>query len=72
MATCILRHSAIETVDRLFIQCLVTTDIWNNFTRVIGTSRIPLSVVDLGNGWLKGLGHANKLSWSMLAKAIIW
>lgn len=71
IATCILCHSVIETIDHLFIHCAGETNIWNHFARVLGINRTPYSMANLWDGWLKGLRHANRLPYSLLAKAII-
>jgi hypothetical protein len=70
---CMCKQSG-ESVDHLFLHCLVATDLWSLVFGMFGVQWVmPHTVLDLFHGWLGKLGrHGPTLVWKMIPHCLIW
>jgi hypothetical protein len=63
-----------ESIDHLFLHCLVAADLWSLVFGLYGVQRVmPRSVLDLFHCWLGQLGrHDYALVWKMIPHCVIW
>lgn len=50
-STCVLCHSAIESVDHLFLTCAYAKQVWEYFVRLLHLALLPSSLQDLWSNW---------------------
>jgi hypothetical protein len=70
---CMCKQSG-ESVDHLFLHCLVATDLWSMVFGMFGVQWVmPHTVLDLFHGWLGKFGrHDTTKVWKMIPHCLIW
>lgn len=71
-ATCVLCHSATETIDHLFLQCPFTTHLWDYFVNLLQLPVQPSSMEALWVSWRALLTPASRILGDLVVKALMW
>uniref|UniRef100_A0A2N9GE37 Reverse transcriptase domain-containing protein n=1 Tax=Fagus sylvatica TaxID=28930 RepID=A0A2N9GE37_FAGSY len=70
---CMCKQSG-ESVDHLFLHCLVASDLWSMVFGLFGVQWVmPHTVLDLFHGWLGKFGRHDTIQvWKMIPHCLIW
>lgn len=70
--TCVLCHSAIKSVDHLFLQCPITRQVWGYFVRLLHLPDLPMPMQSIWGSWRLSMRPSSWDMGDLVVKAIVW
>ncbi|XP_039119177.1 uncharacterized protein LOC120255416 [Dioscorea cayenensis subsp. rotundata] len=70
--TCVMCHAGVESVDHLFLQCLVVLDVWGCFNRSLSLPGPPTSMCNLWLSWRTTVRLADRIWVDLVVKVLVW